>query len=222
MAAATITKQPPIIIAFREWTTQQLEKKFQLHRIKNCETLEAWLKKPGQMLSKENKQAIEVLRDKLDTYALYWNEDELKWYFISRFFNLIDLESPYFHLFVNRRIKAKVGKYELNGRVDALIASGNYEPEVPFYCFHEYKKEKGSADDPVGQLLSAMLAGRKLNQDDEPIYGTYLIGRLWFFVTLEKDHYCISKAYVASNDDIFDIYRIVSSLKGIIEKRLGV
>lgn len=234
MATATVlepkpivkTKQPipkpkPIVMAFKEWTTQQLEKKLNLHRVRHCDSLEAWLKSPGVPLTDATKKELEELRDELDIYAPYWNEDELKWYFVSHLFRLINFKSPHYHLFINRTLKAKVGQYEMSGRVDAVIASGKFEPEAPFYCFHEYKREKGSADDPIAQLLSAMLVGRKLNDHNKPLYGTYIIGRLWFFVTLVGDHYCISNGHIASNNDIFEIYRIVSSLKEIIEKRLA-
>lgn len=154
---------------FKKWTTQEVEEKFKLKRIKNCKSLEAWLHVDGLKMPEKTKLALEKLRDKLDFYGFHWNEDELIWYFVSRFFALIDLESPYYQLFVNRSIEAHVGDYLMKGRVDAIVASGRYDPKAPFYCFHEYKKEKGSADDPIGQLLSAMLFGRKLNQEDKPI-----------------------------------------------------
>ncbi|MGB0929991.1 MAG: hypothetical protein ACPGVB_04400 [Chitinophagales bacterium] len=87
--------------------------------------------------------------------------------------------------------------------------------------FHEYKKEKGSADDPIGQLLAAMMVGQKLNDNQKPVYGAYVVGRNWFFVVLEGKKYCINNNFsVTQKDELEGIYRNLVAIKGIIEEEL--
>jgi hypothetical protein len=72
----------------------------------------------------------------------------------------------------------------LFGKPDEMIASGYREPEAPFFCFQEYKRETDPNGDPIGQLLAAMLVGQALNPPKQPMYGCYVIGCDWYFVTL--------------------------------------
>ena len=78
------------------------------------------------------------------------------------------------------------------------------------------KKEKGADNDPLGQLLIAMLTASELNNNTQPLYGAYVAGRNWFFLTLKDNTYCISNEYVATRDDIYDIFKIIKALKTII------
>ena len=80
----------------------------------------------------------------------------------------------------------------------------------------KYKKEKGKDSDPRGQVLAAMLAARELNKDDsntQPIFGAYVLGRLWFFLVLSGLNYAVSADYSAAKDEIFDIFRVLKNLK---------
>ena len=107
-----------------------------------------------------------------------------------------------------------------------MIASGDFEPKSPYFCLHverksipkvgEYKKEKNIDNDPLGQLLVAMMTAQSINKNEFPIYGAYVTGRNWFFLTLTGTDYCISNEYVATRNDINDIYRIMKAMKVII------
>jgi hypothetical protein len=97
-----------------------------------------------------------------------------------------------------------------------MIASGFRLPEKPYFCFQEYKKEKDPEGDPAGQTLAAMLAAQEINEHRNPIYGCYIRGQMWFFMVLEEKKYCISVPYVATRDDIFDIFLILKALKQIV------
>lgn len=207
-------------MGFKKWTTQELVMAFDLTRITNCTVLEDWLNM-SYHIPPPIKQQIDQLREDLNIYAPFWNEGELRMYFISLLLHLIDYRTKDYHSFVERSIKARKGKYLLKGKVDFMIASGKYEPLLPYFCFHEYKKEKGTADDPIGQLLSAMLVGQVLNDNQKPIYGAYVLGRNWFFVVLNDKEFCISNAYVATKEaDLDDIYGALFNLKTIIEETL--
>ncbi|KAB7726496.1 hypothetical protein F5984_24585 [Rudanella paleaurantiibacter] len=56
---------------------------------------------------------------------------------------------------------------------------------------------------------------------DLPVYGCYVVGSLWQFMTLEDRQYAISPGYSATSDDLLDIFRILKVLKQIVAERVG-
>ena len=104
----------------------------------------------------------------------------------------------------------------MGGNPDSVIASGRRSPKKPYFCFHEFKRQHETKGDPAGQCLAAMLVAQELNEHKHPIYGCYVQGLDWFFMILEGKEYCISNGYMATRDDIFDIFRILKALKQIV------
>lgn len=95
--------------------------------------------------------------------------------------------------------------------------------KVPYFCFQEFKKEQDHRGDAIGQNLAAMLIGQKENDNGKPIYGCYVVGRSWFFMTLEGTEYAISKAFSADDDeDIFKLIKMLKALRKILFLRLGI
>ncbi len=210
----------PTYMAFRDISTQYLINTFHIKRIRKSPILQEWLNMPYDIPEKV-KRDLEQLRDKLDLYGAYYNEGELKWKFLNPLITLVDYdESDAYDTFIERTIQATVEGKNLRGIVDFILATGEVEPAEPFFFVHEYKKEKGTADDVIGQLLSAMLVAQKLNNNDKPIYGSYVIGRFWFFVVITGKEYAITSGHIASNDDIFTIYRMLVNMKKIIKEKL--
>ena len=109
----------------------------------------------------------------------------------------------------------------LGGRVDFVLAKGKQKPTKPYFFIHEYKQEtkKGSSD-PKGQLLSEMLVAQVKNEDKNPVYGCYVLGRSWFFVVLNHSEYAVSNAYNASDEDIYKIIAILRKVKEYIQAML--
>ena len=142
---------------------------------------------------------------------------------------LVNYESNDFFItaFSERNLEVVHNKIVLKGKVDWMVATGKTHPAQPFFFIHEYKKERGTSDDPLAQLLAAMIAAQALHQippkpnlfkakpvhfyKDMPIYGCYIIGRNWFFVTLEKNTFCVSEAYDATKTK--RLKQIVNALK---------
>ncbi len=104
----------------------------------------------------------------------------------------------------------------LHGKVDFMLAQGRQEPRQPFFCLQEYKQENRRDNDPRGQLLAAMVAAQANNVPDLPIYGAYVSGRNWFFVLLEGTEYTVSPAYDAAQEDVFQVFAILSECKNEI------
>ncbi len=107
------------------------------------------------------------------------------------------------------------------GKPDGIIASGIGEPETPYFCLHEYKKDADPSGDPTAQCLAAMLVAQVKNEDNVPIYGVTVTGENWRFLVLEGKNYDISSSYSVGSKDIYDIFRILKKLKGIVNERIN-
>jgi len=206
--------------SFKYWTRQQIADEFGLKLTRKCTDLDHWLSIPAS-LTEQECHVLEDLKEKLTRYVDIWNEQELIIKFISYIIGMADYDTEDFKSYANRKLKGEINGKEVGGEVDLMIASGEFEPKQPYFCLHEYKKEEGVNNDPLGQLLIAMLTAQELNHNEFPIYGAYVSGRNWFFLTLKNDTYCISNEYVATRDDIFDIMKIMKALKVIIKQQSG-
>ncbi len=119
---------------------------------------------------------------------------------------------------MERDLAITIDDYELSGRVDGMIATGYRNPKMPYFCMNEYKRQTDPNGDPKGQVLIAMLVAQQLNENTKPIFGSYIIGRNWCFMALVGKEYAISKDFSCVDDEIFDIHRMLKSLKVQIDK----
>mgnify|MGYP000588453656 CR=1 FL=1 len=202
---------------FRDCTRTFLYKAFGLKLVRTQTVLTNWINTTAEILPHE-QTILQLYRQSLTDSVFYWNEQELFGNFIGPLFSLVNFTEPYqYGFFAQRTIAATVGNYELWGKPDGMIASGYEEPETPFFAFQEYKKETDPTGDPAAQCLAAMLVGQTLNGDiNSPVYGCYVIGREWYFMTLIAKEYAISNSYSATTDDISTILQILKSLKQIV------
>jgi len=203
------------MLAFRECTLATLDKTFGLHEVTESRILQDWSDMTVD-ISDFERQHLHSLRRKLKLNVHDWNETELGYNFIGPVMILIDFTTEKFNFFVERNFKGTVDGIEMGGRPDGMIASGFREPEKQYFCFQEYEKERDPEGDPAAQALAAMLVAQEVNEHSHPIYGGYVRGSLWSFMTLQEREYCISDPYVATRDDVFDIFRILKALRQII------
>ena len=205
-------------LTFRECTMSQLDKLFSLQQMQKSTALNSWLAGAYE-LSEFEKKALLRLQEKLNRNVYHWNEQELVVNFVYPVFTFVNFTTDYFNDFAERLITVQIGNHELSGRPDGIIATGFREPEIPFFCFQEYKPESDPTGEPYGQCLAAMLAGQTLNNADSPIYGCVVKGADWNFMILEDKKYTISKRFVADDDEVFDIFRILQCLKNILSEK---
>ncbi|MEN0002810.1 MAG: hypothetical protein AAF798_01655 [Bacteroidota bacterium] len=201
--------------SFKYWSRQNIADKFGLDTNANCQYLDRWLHSEAT-ITPEEREELTRLRQKLKQNVDIWNEQELIIKFIALLIDMVDYDGPAYKAFANRRLSGTIDGEEISGEVDLMIASGKYEPKAPYFCLHEYKKEQGVDRDPYGQLLIAMMTADELNGSQNPVYGAFVMGRNWFFVTLKDRKYCISDQYVATREDIFTIYAALKKLKQLI------
>ena len=206
---------------FKNWSLAKAEETFGLDRVAALPSLTDWLAATSTN-DAEEMRTVTRLQTQLIEKVDGWNEAELSNRFINPLIDLVSIQSRYHGFFIERPIKGIVGNYELSGNVDAMIASGYREPHKPFFCLSEYKKEGKAAGDAIGQVLVEMMVAQSLNNDEQPIYGCYVLGRNWFFLTLEGKRYAKSLAFDSTKDDIHDILRILKGLKAIVERRVGI
>jgi hypothetical protein len=155
-----------------------------------------------------------------------WNEDELKFFFIAHVINLVNFSKPKVYSSFSQRTIAAVKKdihqndVDLRGRIEFFVALGEQIPRQPFFFLNEYKPlTKTTPSDPLGQLLIAMLATQTFNQVERPLYGTYVIGKWWQFVTLDGNKYAVSTSFDSTKmEDLLKIFSILKPCKGYIEE----
>ena len=207
---------------FRKCTLTYLDRTFGLRNTFSSQTLDQWLQ-DKQPITEIEKSVLTDRQEDLRINYGAWSEQELAINFIGPVISMIRFWEPYrYNFFAGRHIGVELDslteteKIDLGGEPDGMIATGYREPEVPMFAFTEYKKEVDSSGDPAGQTVAAMLVAQKLNQQEIPIYGCYVIGQNWHFVVLEGKNYTISGPYSATNDDLFEIFCILKALKVII------
>ena len=214
-----IKNMEPIKVNFKDCDRIFLDDTFKLKQFRNLALLDIWQKSKENCIINEHEDYLlkaiqEMLIDRVDD----WNEQELIENFIGPMFSLINFNTLKYGLFSERLLKAIIDDYELSGYPDAIVAKGRRKPEIPYFCFHEYKKENDTKDDPAGQCLVAMLVAQELNHNEIPLYGVYVVGKHWYFMVLQGKEYAISKSYQAIDEDIYDIVKLLKHLKIIIEE----
>ena len=205
---------------FSKWTINEVEEYFQVVQIDQLPALTEWLTADVPVTPAEQRQLSE-LSAKLLRHVLDWNEAELKMKFIGLVMELVNYDQEQFQAFFDRSLSVKINQERLAGVVDCMIASGRRVPKRPFFCLHEYKPEKHSSNDPLGQVLVAMIAAQISNNTGRPIYGAYVVGRNWYFVALHEKTYAVSLEYDATKDaDLTRIFKMLRYVKIMIEQEL--
>ena len=171
--------------SFQEWEEEELRLTFGIHRVRNHPDLVSWVNADAEITPFEI-DIIKYLRDLLMDRVDFWNEDELKFQFIAPFMRFVNLNTDQYSTFTQRLISEKVksqqgDEIELYGRPEYIIAVGQQRPRQPFFFIKEYKPEKRSSNDPLGQLMAAMIAAQHKNKVEFPLKGCYVLGRNWFF-----------------------------------------
>lgn len=197
--------------------------------------LSAWEQQAAQVdVTAVEEQALQRLQAKLKLYVRGWNVGELNSKFVGPLIELVDFDHYESEVttFWKRSLHIQIEQQEIKGIVDLMIATGISEPEHPFFFLHEYKKEQESSGDAVGQLLATMFVAQELNKQPQvfslfkdhkqtfehvPIYGVYVIGRLWFFARLKQNRYYISEAYDSLDEkDLRIIFKLLKAQKAMI------
>jgi hypothetical protein len=203
---------------FKDWQAEEVEDVFGIIRVEKLALLEELI---AVKADKNHvwQAIIERYRKSANWLIEGWNEDEYKFLFISPFLKLVDFSTEYYNVFTQRvmSVEYENGTKRTNGKVEWMIARGRQNPKQPHFFMHEYKPEKNRDNDPLGQVLIAMVAAQVINKDDKPIYGVYVNGRNWFLIVLHGKSYVTSRAYDITSEEIFDLFAILEYLRDKME-----
>ncbi len=210
--------------SFENWKYEEVELTFGIKQNENLPLMLEWLQAKEEA-TEEEKKVVMKLQKRLKRFANAWNEEDLKVFFVIPLIDIVDFyEEGKFRAFTEATIGAKIKdinnkEIDLRGRVEFLVATGEQDPRTPFFFLNEYKPQLKSQKDPQGQLLIAMLTAQTKNEVFHlPIYGLYTIGRFWFFVALDGKEYALSKAFDATENDVWQILAILKKTKLYIEE----
>ncbi len=206
--------------SFESWLFDDVEAAFQIERNYKSEKISEWIKSE-YILNERQKETLEILNDVLLKNIDTWNEDELKMQFIGPLLALVNYNTSKYKVFTQRSLSIKTDTVETSGLVDFMLATGKSRPKEPFFFLHEYKQQHPSKNDPLGQLLIAMIVAQSKNTNPHPVYGVVVEGRYWYFVILSDKEYAVSRGFDASGTDIYHIYSILFKVKDYIEEILA-
>lgn len=204
---------------FKEWNLDKIEEAFGLKQVWQSEILDELINHPYQ-LDEMERNFVTKLQRHFSFGGDDWNEVELENKFISPMIVLSEIADEKCSYFLERELSTTIDEYELLGKVDGMIATGFRSPKKPYFCLNEYKRGTDPDGDPKGQALIAMLVAQRLNDNQAPIFGCFVIGRIWQFMILEGNQYTISRDFSCVDNEVFDIFRILKGLRFQIEKYL--
>jgi hypothetical protein len=209
--------------SFEKWKTQEVEDTFGIKQVDNLEELEVLLQADFEINAQEQTQ-MESLRTFLAKFVNFWNEEDLKIFFIAPIINMINFYKPDAYRAFNEpffEAELQTSQNEtvtIKGYVEFLIATGSQMPKKPFFFLNEYKPQFGATNDPQGQLLMAMFAAQAKNEENKPLYGLYVVGRMWFFAGLYEKKYAVSRAFDSTQTkDLDSIVKMLKFVKADIE-----
>jgi hypothetical protein len=202
----------------RDWTLDSIEQTFGLVQVRSLPILDELLAHKHEADAYEQRYLGSLREDYLMLGGDDWNEVELENKLISPLIVFSGISNQKYSYFLERELSDSINEYEISGRVDGMIATGFRNPRKPYFCLSEYKRGTDPNGDPKGQALIAMLIAQHQNDNAKPIFGSYIIGRNWCFMALVEKEYAISTDFSCVDDEIFDIFRIMKSLRIQIEK----
>ncbi|MEM7535636.1 MAG: hypothetical protein AAF639_25895 [Chloroflexota bacterium] len=204
--------------SFSNWTQEEVEEEFSLHLQYDIPLLEDWLAMDME-ISNDEQTSPQKLSQKLRTWIYRWNKEELKISFVAFLLDMVDFNKDTYRVVMERELSVAYAQdKKLSDKIDFCVATGSQTLKQPLFFINEYKREQHSSNDPLGQLLAELVAAQFMNEQEQPLYGAYIVGRHWHFVVLTGKVYSVSLAYNATKHEIFDIYRILWNTKKIIEK----
>lgn len=223
------------IINFSTFNEQEAREILGIKEDLKGDLLEEWERRAASMvITEEEDKTLNRLHGKLKLYVRNWNEEDLKIKFIGHLIELVNFDDYENEItaFAARSLSLIIQNVEIRGSVDLMVATGISEPRHPFFFIHEYKREENSSGNPVGQLLATMFVAKELNKkpksftlfetkqkdfSNKPMYGVYVLGRMWVFVVLDEHKYLLSKSYDSTDlEELQAIFKMLKAQKEMI------
>ncbi len=204
------------IINFRFATVEKLMEVVNIKQVINDKKFVEWFNYNYKISAEEEnflKNHINLHR----LYLSYYNEQKLTVKFIVPIINKVNFYFKDVQDWYGSEISCELNNFILKGKPDLMVAKGIYRPKTPYFFIQEHKKTINPGGNPQYQVLAEMLAAINLNKTNK-IFGSFVIGRIWQFVILEKSkngnyEYFISKVFDAL--DYQNLKQIYINLQGV-------
>ena len=195
---------------------------FGLENVPFCQHLTDWQNSTGFLELYELQWLENVRQDLIQSWNL-WNEEELKMQAVSSIMRAAHLEvRKQIRTFYERSMSGTLLDIDLSVNCDCIVATPDEggKPTNSYFFFQEFNRTKGDRNDPEAQMLIAMLLAQKMNNDQKPIYGAWLQGRIWNFTILNEKEYCTGRAYDATDEtQLLQVVYVLQKLKTLILER---
>jgi hypothetical protein len=209
---------------FSNWTTQAAHDAFGLKAVKSLPSMTAWDAIQVEINEYDKQRLVDLLKYAAPR-AAFWSEGDIKMKLLGPALVIANIDNESFSTFSEVTVRAQLptikdGDINVSGRPDLMIATGEFQAKLPYFCMQEYKPKKHGSD-PRGQTLVALMAARQLNQKmgkpQNILYGAFSAGRDWTFLTLENQAYTLSRGYfLDEQNDLEEVIRRLRALKEII------
>ena len=203
---------------FSEMDRKILKEILEIKFIFSREIFNDWFNYKYEISDYENK-FLTTLIESHKYHLQYYNEVQLKSQFIIPLLNSVNFITKDFRGWYERNLTGIVNNYELKGNTDFMVATGELEPEKPYFFIQEFKKHLTKSN-PLEQVLTEMAVAMEINQKNI-LRGSYNVGKIWNFVILEKTkqnkfQYYESKSFDSS--EINELKQIFINLQAVKHK----
>lgn len=200
---------------FSNVTLSDLQQIVDIHPRLNDSKFDEWFSF-SYTLSETELFFLEKLIKKHRLWLNSYQEDTLKVKFIGVILNEVDFSNDRIKDWYHASLSGTVNEAYFNGFTDFVVAQGDDLPQKPYFFIQEFKPSVPDRN-PEYQLLAEMLVAIEKNQKNK-LYGSYIIGRNWYFVILEKIaknkfEYFVSKQF--DSLDLPDLQQIYINLQAV-------
>jgi hypothetical protein len=193
---------------------------FKLKQLEETKALSNWIEPSEIKLEDFAEQVLAKIEPRLSLEIDGWFEEELKMKLLSPILFLADFaELKKIGVFFERPITAEFEQGKISVVTTCMVSSvyGFTTPETPYFFMQAFKKSKGDKQDPEGQMLAAMIAAQKLNNNGKVMYGSFVVGRDWFFTVLDGKNYSRSESFrLTQPKELRQVILTLRKLKQII------
>jgi hypothetical protein len=217
---------------FSKWKTDMIRRAFGVNDVKTLRSMTDWMSYNPPALANRDLTSLQLALEQFGNRARFVSESDIKMKLLGPAINASGFDNKNFSTFGEIYIKTELTtldgtKIKVSGRPDLVVALGEIEASLPYFCMQEYKRQSGTKSDPQGQVLIEMLAARQVNHNEgndlKVIYGAFTLGREINFITLEKNEYTLSKTYLLDvEQDLIDVTMRIRALKYIVGDLIGV
>jgi hypothetical protein len=194
---------------FNTFTLKDTERLFQLRRDDDLPFIKDWLNAPLVVPDEETTAHLERLRKIFLVWKDHWNESEARTRFSIPLLDLVGFNLPPFQPFLQKRVFFEKRECRIHGQVDWSLARAVEQTSPPIFFLQDQKRFRKN-DDPLAQLIAAMMISKMHLKEKFIGMGACVIGAEWRWVAADRDVYAVSAPL--SPTQLTELIRLYSQL----------